>query len=247
LFFRPGKEGSGKFLKASFKGWDMERIGYLKKVPLFSGFSSVDLKKLLKIGKTQKFGRGKVIFGEDSSGGKFYVVMCGRVKIFTSSRNKKKTLAYLEKGEFFGEMALLDMEPRSASSIALENCELFVIKKQDFRTLLSKQPKIAFQLMKTLSFRLRQAIKEIEALTFGNVIGRIAHALIDLADKYGEKTSQGIKIAMPFSHQDIAELAGTGREMVSRILNRFRRLNCLNYSNRYLVVTDKTKLRQWAD
>ena len=169
------------------------------------------------------------------------------MKIFTSSGRKKKTLAYLEKGEYFGEMALLDMEPRSASSLALEDCELFVIKKQDFRNLLGKYPRIAFQIMRTLSRRLRQANKEIEALSFGNVIGRIANAVLDLADKYGEKTDQGIRIKMPFSHQDIAELAGTGREMVSRILNRFRRLSCINYSNKYLVVTNMNKLKQWSN
>ncbi|MBN1621104.1 MAG: Crp/Fnr family transcriptional regulator [Endomicrobiales bacterium] len=223
----------------------MERIAYLKKVPLFTDLTNVDLKRMSKIGSIQKYNRGKMIFDEDTSGGKFYVVMSGRVKIFTSSGSKKKTLAYLEKSEFFGEMALLDMEPRSASSIALDDCELFVIKKQDFRGLLAKYPGISFQIMKTLSKRLRQTNKEIEALTFGNVISRIASALIDLALKYGEDGSQGCKINMPFSHQDIAELAGTGREMVSRILNRFRRLNCISYSNRCLVITDMNKLKQW--
>lgn len=224
----------------------MEHLKYLQKVTFFCEMNKSDLRRIVKIGKKQIVLQGRTIFNENTSGERFYIVISGRIKIFTISGEKKKTLAILEKGEFFGEMALLDMEPRSASSIALQDSELIVIKKQDFRKLLAKQPNIAFQIMKTISQRLRQADKEIEALTFGDVIGRLANTLLELAKKYGQNSPEGIKINMPFSHQDIAELIGTGREMVSRVLNRFRRLNCITYSGRLLVLTNRDKLKQWV-
>ncbi|MCB4791311.1 MAG: Crp/Fnr family transcriptional regulator [Elusimicrobia bacterium] len=224
----------------------MVRLNYLKKVTFFSELEESDLKKIVQIGKNQRFLKDKTIFNENTSGERFYIVLSGRIKIFTRSGEKKKTLAILDRGEFFGEMALLDMEPRSASSIALTESELVVIKKQDFRKLLAKYPRISFQIMKTLSQRLRQADKEIEALTFGDVIGRLANTLLEFGKKYGQETQEGLKINMAFSHQDIAEVVGTGREMVSRVLNRFKRLNCITYSNRFIVLTDQNKLKQWV-
>ena len=217
----------------------------LSNVPIFSELSRNELLRIKSIGSVRRFSKQEIIFDEDTCGGKFYIVLAGSVKIFTSSGAKKKTLAYLEKGEFFGEMALLDAEPRSASSEAMEDSELFVIKKNDFKQLLVRQPNISFHILKTLSSRLRTADKEIEGLTFGNVIGRIAATLCDLAARYGENVAGGCRIKMTLSHKDIAELAGTGREMVSRVLNRFKRLNCISYANRHVIITDEQKLRQW--
>lgn len=223
----------------------MNNFVYLKKVPLFSDVTTSDLKLLQKIGKVRKFAKGEVIFTEDTSGDCLYIVLSGRVKIYAQSGQKKKTLAYLERGEHFGEMALLDLEPRSASSEALDDCELLVIKKSDFRTLLAKDPGISLQIMRTLSHRLRLANKEIESLTFENVLGRVASVLLELCSKYGESTAQGTRIRTPMSHQDLAELAGTGREVVSRTLNRFRRLSCISYDNHHLIISNAKKLREF--
>jgi CRP-like cAMP-binding protein len=225
----------------------VDKLGYLKKVPLFMEFKDRDLEKLAKIGQVAGFAPCEKIFTEDTSGDNLYVVLSGRVKIFAQSGAKKKTLAYLEKGEFFGEMALLDLQPRSASSVAAEACELFVVKKKDFQKLLAEYPSISLQIMKTLSRRLRQADKDIEALAFGDVLGRIASTLLELSAKYGEVTKDGCTIQMPLNQRDIAEIAGTGREMVSRTLNRFRRLKLVTYNDRYLMVIDAQKLKLFAN
>lgn len=221
----------------------MNRLSYLKNVPLFTEFDNRGLRILQKIARIANFKKGEKIFDENASGDRLYIVLSGRVKIFAASGVKKKTLAYLEKGEFFGEMALLDMQPRSASSIAMEPSELLVIKKKDFQRLIKDYPEISLQIMKTISKRLRQADKEIEALTFGDVLGRIASTLLQLSAKYGEITENGCEIKMPLNHRDIAEIAGTGREMVSRTLNRFRRLKLISYNDRSLRVIDGQKLK----
>ena len=221
----------------------MNGFALLKNVPLFAEFASRDLKKLRRIAVIRNFKNGERIFDENTSGDRLYVVLSGRVKIFTILGKKKKTLAYLEKGEFFGEMALLDMEPRSASSMAMARSELLVIKKKDFKQLLEHYPELSLRIMKTLSKRLRQADKDIEALAFGDVLERIASTLLQLAAKYGEITENGCEIQMPLNHLDIAEIAGTGREMVSRTLSRFRRLRIISYDERSLKVIDAQKLK----
>lgn len=221
----------------------MEKILFLKNVPFFNELSSKDLQRLQKISTVKYFKCGEKIFDEDTPGDRLYVVLSGRVKIFAVSGLKKKTLAYLEKGEFFGEMTLLDLEPRSASSVAMEHSELLVIKKKDFQELLLSHPGISLQIMKTLCRRLRAADKEIEALAFGDVLGRIASTLLELSAKYGEITEDGCEIKVPLNQRDIAEIAGTGREMVSRTLGRFKRLKIISYDEKTLRVIDAQKLK----
>lgn len=225
----------------------MDRTAFVRKVPLFSGIGGRDLGRLGRIGKPRCCRAGETIFSEHAAGDKLFIVVSGRVKIFSSVSKRNKTLAYLERGEFFGEMSLLDNELRSASAAAIEESELLVISKREFRALLERYPGISFQIMRTLSRRLRQADREIESLAFGRVLGRVAAALIGLSKKYGEKTPDGLCIKMPLNHRDIAEIAGTGREMVSRILNRFRRLEYIRYGPRYLTITNASKLKEWID
>jgi CRP-like cAMP-binding protein len=222
-----------------------DRTAFLKKVPLFAALSVPDLRLLQGIGTLQRCAADAPIFGEDAAGDRLYVVLSGRVKIFTTAGSRTKILAYLEPGEFFGEMSLLDREPRSASSTALKASELLVIRKKDFRDLLIRYPHIAFEVMRTLSQRLRQADREIEALTFGNVLGRIAGVLLDLAARYGETTPAGCRIAMPLSHREIAEIAGTGREMVTRMLIRLKRLGCIAYSKSTITILDVDKMKRF--
>jgi CRP-like cAMP-binding protein len=97
--------------------------------------------------------------------------------------------------------------------------------------------------MKTLSRRLRAADKEIQGLAFGDVLGRIASTLLELCSRYGKITDDGCEIMMPLNHKDMAEMAGTGREMVSRTLSRFRRLGILSYDEKTLIVKDAQKLK----
>ncbi|MBN1823766.1 MAG: Crp/Fnr family transcriptional regulator [Endomicrobiales bacterium] len=224
----------------------MKKAVYLKKVPLFAEIKGGDMRRLAKIGGVQTYSEGEKIFDENTSGDRLYIVLSGQVKIFTSSGQKKKTLAYLEKGEFFGEMSLIDMELRSASSTATKDSELFMIKKKDFKHLIARYPSISLQIMKTLSKRLRQADKEIESLTYGDVLGRVAKLLIDFSKKYGESTDSGQRIKMSLPHREIAEIAGTGREVVTRILNRFRKMHCITCDKKYLTIIDQTKLGQFA-
>ena len=143
-------------------------------------------------------------------------------------------------------MSLIDEEVRSASASALEETVLIMLKSEDYRKLILSRPSIGLAVLKTLSIRLRRANKEIEALSFNNVLGRIAQILLDLGERYGKKTDEGIKIEMPLSHKELAEMAGTAREVISRVISRFTRMGCVSIFDNKLTILDRDKLKSWS-
>jgi CRP/FNR family transcriptional regulator, cyclic AMP receptor protein len=219
---------------------------FLRGVELLNGLSTDDLLRTAQMCQIIRFRRAERIFTEKQPGACLYVVMAGRVKIFGSSaQGRSKTFAYLEPGDFFGEMSLIDGEVRSASASVLEDSVLIMLKSEDYRKLMLSRPAIALTLLKTLSNRLRRANREIEALSFNNVLGRIAQILLDLGERYGKKTEEGLRIDMTLSHKELAEMAGTAREVISRVISRFRRIGCVSFFDNKLTITDRDKLKSW--
>jgi CRP-like cAMP-binding protein len=140
---------------------------FLRGVELLNHLKEPDLLRVADSCQLVRFRRAERIFTESTPGGSLYVVMSGRVKIFGSSpQGRSKTFAYLEPGDFFGEMSLLDDDVRSASASALDDSVLIMLKREDFRRLLLTRPAIAEAVLRTIAMRLRRANKEIEALSF---------------------------------------------------------------------------------
>lgn len=216
----------------------------LKKIVLFRRLPERDLDKIKSIGKFRNYKPGEIIFGENTSGNALYIVLSGVVKIFTQTGLKKKTLAYLKPGEFFGEMSLIDLKPRSASAVALENCELMVIEKKEFNRLLSRDINIVLNIMRTLTLRLRTADQEIERLAFSSLTGRLAKTLVDLATKHSKRCPAGYQILIRLSHQDLADFTGTSREMISKQLNNFKRLGYIKTEKKALIVSNIKELKK---
>ncbi|MCG3205997.1 MAG: CRP-like cAMP-activated global transcriptional regulator [Elusimicrobia bacterium] len=230
-----------------FKSVDVHQLStFLRGVELLNALPSEDLVRLAEICQLVKFKRAERIFSADQPGGCLYVVMSGRVKIFgSSSQGRSKTFAYLEPGDFFGEMSLIDDAVRSASASALQDSVLIMLKREDYQKLMLSRPSMAMAVLKTLALRLRRANKEIEALSFNNVLGRIAQILLDLSERYGKKTEHGIRIDMELSHKELSEMAGTAREVISRVISRFRKIGCVSFQEGKIIVTDQEKLKGW--
>ncbi len=208
--------------------------------------NQADLLKIAQKCQIVRFRRAERIFSESQPGACLYVVMSGRVKIFGSSTlGRSKTFAYLEPGDFFGEMSLIDDEVRSASASALDDSVLIMLKAEDYRKLVLSRPAIAFAVLKTLSNRLRKANKEIEALSFNNVLGRIAQILLDLSERYGTVVDNGRRIEMSLSQKELAEMAGTAREVISRVISRFKKVGCIEIFDNKITITDHDKLKSW--
>lgn len=221
---------------------------YLKKVSFLGELSQKNLKLITKIAKKVHFDKGEQIFSASTSGDRLFIVTNGRIKIFSCSPGGKiKVLDYLDQGDFFGEMSLLDKEVRSASACAVEASNVITIHRNDFQKLLRNQPTLALSFLKVLCNRLRRADKEIEALTFQNVLGRVAIILLDFAGRYGKQTPEGLCLDIDFTHKELAHLAGTAREMITRIITRFKKTECISFNteSRRITLTDMDKLKSF--
>src|SRR5690606_4423070 len=147
---------------------------------------------------------------------------------------REKTLALLGTGEFFGEMALLDEGPRSAIAETLEPTTLYHLHRNDFMATLTEYPSIALQIIRALSRRIRQTNAQVMDIVFRDVRGRVASTLGELCDRHGVATDAGVRIDLKLTHQELANLVGTARETVSRILAELQDARCLTVDGRYL-------------
>ena len=158
----------------------MNAVKLLKKIPFLSALSAKHLNEVFRLAEELDLSTRQSVFAKRQDSDAMYIVLSGRIKIFTNSASKKrKTFAYLKEGEFFGEMSLLEGTTRTAAAQAVEPSRLLVIRKKDFQRLLANDPKLALYLLKTVCERLRRANEEIEGLLFRNILGRVAKAMLD--------------------------------------------------------------------
>ena len=217
-------------------------LKFLRKIPFFKQLADKDLRAIYKISRVREYGPGETIFTKSSAANQMFVVLEGRVKIFTRSGGKKrKTFAYLRPGDFFGEMALLEGKPRSAGAEAVDFSKLLVIENVDFQRLLIKDPTLTIYLLRTITGRLRKANEEIEALLFRNVLGRVAKTLNELGRR-GEKQRDGILLAERYTQQELADLVGTTREPLTRAVSALRRAQLLEIIGERYFIKDAAKL-----
>lgn len=196
----------------------------LKKIPFLSALSAKHLNEVFRLAEELNVGTRQSIFAKRQDSDAMYIVLSGRIKIFTNSSSKKrKTFAYLKEGDFFGEMSLLEGTTRTAAAQAVEPSRLLVIRKKDFQRLLGQDPKLAMYLLKTVSERLRRANEEIEGLLFRNILGRVAKAILELARKSGEADGTALILKDRFTQQELADVVGTTREPLTRALSSLRR------------------------
>lgn len=196
--------------------------------------------------QTKKYKKSAYLFFENDKGREMYLIVSGLVKVYKSDTTGRiKTLSYLKEGDFFGEMALLDVEIRSASAQFLEDSEVMILDGKFFKRFVFDHPKMALKIMKTLSSRLRETNKQIEDLTFHNLPGRVASSLIKLAEKHGKNIDGGCMIMLELTHKEIADLVGTAREVVTSILSAFKKAGCITIEKQQITITNKEELSTW--
>lgn len=216
----------------------------LKNIPLFSGLDDEELDALANIGITQGFTKDRVILNIDEEGDSLHVICRGRVKVYVVSESGKEViLSMLGEGDFFGEMSLLDGLPRSAYIASLEDSEMFILRRNDFHNLIKKHPHIAITLLRELSKRLRKTDQRLESLALLDVTGRIAGVLLQLADEQGENVPEGIMIRSRPTHQDMANMAGTTRETVTRVLKQLEIKGYISMSGKEVLILSSQDMK----
>lgn len=220
---------------------------FLRKVPLFTDIDDKEINKIIPIIVEKKYKKGEYLFFENDLGNELFLITSGAIKIFKTDKKtgKIKTLTYLSTGDFFGEMALLDEEMRSATAQVIENTNVYILTGKKLKDIMLKNPKTTLKITKTLSSRLRVADQQIHDLTFRDLPGRVATTLIDLSEKHGKKVDKGIKIDIKLTHQELSDMVGTAREVVTSILSALKKANCIEIDRHYITITNKDELSTW--
>ena len=217
----------------------MKKIELLQSVALFWDLSEEELGYISEKMIARHYKSGNYIFLEDSEGEQCFFVVQGSVKVTRLSKDGREViLAMLNEGEFFGEMALLDGESRSANVIALEETEVLTLNREDFLVVLHDYPQIAIQLLKEMADRLRKSDRQIASLSLSDAEKRIALCIIRFADEQGIIKRGQVSIPKMPIQQDIANMAGTSRETVSRAINLLEKEHFIKRQGRELLILD---------
>jgi CRP/FNR family cyclic AMP-dependent transcriptional regulator len=219
-----------------------QNVDFLATVPLFSGLDRVELERFAEVTREKSYPKGSVILFEDDPGDSLFVVREGRVKVVLIGEDGREViLGVLGIGEYFGELSLIDDRPRSAHVIAMEDSNLLVLRREDFRRRVESSPNVAWALLTELSRRLRRADDKIGGLVLLDVPGRIARLLLDLAEESGSNA-----IEKSLTHQTIAQMIGASRETVSRAMKDFQDAGWITVERRRIAIADRSALEQRA-
>ena len=213
---------------------------HLKGVPLFSNLSDRQLNILYKAGVINKSEKGNIIVHQHEPGDTFYIVISGRAKVTLLNEDGKEiVLSVLKGGDFFGELSLLDNEPRSANVIIVEDTSLFSLTRTQFYQLISARPNILRKVLKEICTRLRDADEKIGSLAFLDVYGRTIRILQQMAHDQGIKTRNGIEILNAPTHQELSGMVGASREAITRIIRILREnKNLVSYNRRKVILKE---------
>ena len=220
----------------------MEKIELLQSVSIFWDLDNDELGYIADKMVAKHFENGNYIFLEDSEGEQCFFVLEGSVKVTRLSKDGREViLAMLNEGDFFGEMSLLDGESRSANVIALEKTKVLTLDRNDFIAVVNDYPQIAVQLLKELARRLRKSDRQIASLSLSDAEKRIALCIIRFADEQGVIQNGKVSIPKTPIQQDIANMAGTSRETVSRALGLLEKEDLIERNGRELIILDYKK------
>lgn len=215
----------------------MDEREVLRTVPIFSELAEADLDRLARLATRRCCPKDTVVFFENEQGDAFYAILEGRVKVtILGDDGREIILTVLGPGDFFGEIALLDNEPRSATAIAVVDTELLSIHRSDFQAAMAENPSITQALIRVLTSRLRKANHQISTLALLDVYGRVARVIVDMARDEGRRLRDGRIAFRRATHQEIANRIGTTRETVTRMLKDLERQGLVHVEGREIVL-----------
>jgi CRP/FNR family cyclic AMP-dependent transcriptional regulator len=215
-------------------------VDALRSMPIFESLSIERLVPIARVAVFRKMPRAATILRAGDRTDFVYFILSGVLKVLVSDEEGREViLSNLGQGEFFGEMGVLDDNPRSATVVTNTPCELVVISKADFKRCLAENFDVSLYIMRSLVKRLRTADRKIESLALMDVYGRVARLLLELA----EEDADGQQVVMKkISKQDIAKMVGASREMVSRVMKDLSLQGLIEEGGGRILLRDKINL-----
>lgn len=220
----------------------------LRDFPLFEKLSEEHLYDISAICNVYTYAKGETIFWEGDEGDALYLVISGVVQIYQDNQSRDIILSIFREGDFFGEMALLQNEKvRSASAKAVEKSTLCVLKKNYFNELVKSKSDILLHILEITLDRLRDANKLIADLTIHDARKRMARILLRLTEQHGAISTKGTLIDIKLTHQHLADMTGTARETVTKILLELQQDEVIRINKKQILISDLEKLKTIAD
>ena len=211
----------------------------LENVPLFSGLSKQALAEIEQHGSVKSYKKNVIVINQDDETYSLYVILSGSVKVFVSGEDGREVvLNHQQAGDYFGDLALIDKQPRVASVMTTEPSKFMIISREDFLTCLSKNPEIAINLIKPMTSRMRMLAKNVSSLALLDVYGRVARTLLDQSEEQGD-----VLVTEKLTQQEIADMVGASRAMVSRILKDLKEGGYISIEKKRITIHHKLPSR----
>lgn len=223
----------------------MVQLETLKKIPVFKRLPKKHLEQLGKISEIKNFEKNEIIFFEKSTAWMLFIVIRGSIKVYKSAdREHVKTLSYLSDGDIFGEMAIFSSGGRSATAEAMTPCNILLIKAEPFKKFATKNVPILVRIITMLSERLKKADEENQSLAYNSVLARVVLVLLDFARQYGVRKGGKTLIDFQLTQVEIANLVGSARVVVTRMLGKLESLKCIEYEKGRIAILSFKNLRK---
>jgi CRP/FNR family cyclic AMP-dependent transcriptional regulator len=218
------------------------KVEMIRKVPLFSTLTDGEFSQLEHIFVTRAYRKGQIIFLEEETGNYMYLVLAGKVKVSKSGTGGKETILAIHRtGDFFGEMSLLDGKTAPATVSAMEDSKIISLSGADFHKYLLHNEKVMLQIINVLCARLRQ-VWQTQSLSSSTADARIRMGIYQLAKRHGIRDAHGTIIDLKITHQELAEMVGTSRETVTRVLAHLREQGIIEINQRRMTLIDPEAL-----
>lgn len=219
----------------------------LRETALFSALDDDAALALRSKMVTQNLKRGEILFNEGEPGDHLYILLSGKMKLSHSSGDGRESVfMVLGPGEMFGELSLFDPGPRTSTAIAISDSTVLGLGNVELRPWLTERPEVAQSLLQALAHRLRRANDAMSDLFFADVPGRVAKALIDLSEKFGSVTVDGVHVAHDLTQEELAQLVGASRETVNKVLADFSARGWLRIETRSVLLMDVQRIQYRA-
>ncbi len=219
----------------------------LSRAPLFQALTDDDAKSLRTGLTVTEITRGERLFSEGEPGDKLYVILAGKIKLSRAAPDGRENLLSVHgPGEMFGELSLFDPRPRTSSATAVTDARLAGLAHDYMRTWLATRPEVAMALLRALAQRLRRVNDDRADLVFTDVPGRVAKALLDLSERFGEQQEAGIRVSHDLTQEELAQLVGASRETVNKALADFVARGWIQLSAKSVLLIDSERLRKRA-
>lgn len=219
----------------------------LMQAPLFSVLDAEGAAALRATMNEVAVGKGDTLFVEGQVGDRMYVILEGKVKLGqTSADGRESLMLVLGPGEMFGELSLFDPGPRTATATALTEARVLGLGNEQLKPWLTGRPEVAAALLQALARRLRRQNEAMADLVFSDVPGRVAKALMDLGEKFGQVTNEGLLVTHDMTQEELAQLVGASRETVNKALADFAQRGWIRLESRQVIVLDVERLGRRA-